>query len=95
MDDLMFTVGEDGTASFYDDTYDITIHCESQEEHDEVVRILQTTPEPLTDKEQRIFLSAMDREERVCNRVDVEMANQPLARVCREIVRKVKKALWT
>ena len=40
-DDIMLTIGDDGTASLYDDTYDITIHCESQEEQDEVKRILE------------------------------------------------------
>jgi len=45
-------------------------------------------PEPLTDKEQRIFLAAMKREEKVCKQVD------GLVRVCHEIKRKVKGALW-
>ena len=35
-------------------------------------------PEPLTDKEQRIFLAAMGREEKVCKQVDAE------CRDCRE-----------
>ena len=56
-------------------------------------------PELLTDKEQRIFLAAMGREEKVCKEVDAEMTREPyedsLVRVCREIERKVKKGLWT
>ena len=56
-------------------------------------------PEPLTDKEQRIFLAAMGREEKVCKEVDAEMTREPyedsLVRVCHEITRKVKGALWT
>lgn len=56
-------------------------------------------PEPLTDKEQRIFLAAMGREEKVCKEVDEEYTREPyedsLVRVCREIERKVKKTLWT
>ncbi len=56
-------------------------------------------PEPLTDKEQRIFLAAMGREEKVCKDVDEKYTREPyedsLVRVCREIERKVKKALWT
>ena len=56
-------------------------------------------PEPLTDKEQRIFLAAMSREEKVCKEVDAEMTREPyedsLVRVCHEITRKVKGALWT
>lgn len=56
-------------------------------------------PEPLTDKEQRIFLAAMGREMKVCEEVDRNYTREPyedsLVRVCREIERKVKKALWT
>ena len=56
-------------------------------------------PEPLTDKEQRIFLAAMGREEKVCEEVDRNYVNEPyedsLMRVCKEIRRKVKDALWT
>lgn len=43
-DDIMLTIGEDGNVTLYDDTYDITIHCESQEEQDEVKRVLQDIP---------------------------------------------------
>ena len=51
-DDIMLTIGEDGKASLYDDTYDITIHCESQEEQDEVKRILENIPHwiPVTER---------------------------------------------
>lgn len=56
-------------------------------------------PEPLTDKEQRIFLAAIGREEKVCKEVDAEMTREPyedsLVRTCHEIIRKVKGALWT
>ena len=55
-------------------------------------------PEQLTDKEQRIFLAAMGREEEVCKQVDEECCREPyedsLVRVCHEIIRKVKGALW-
>ena len=55
--------------------------------------------EPLTDKEQRIFLAAMCREEKVCEEVDRNYVREPyedsLMRVCNEIRRKVKGALWT
>ncbi len=54
--------------------------------------------EPLTDREQRIFLSAMGREERVCREVDAEHPNEnsedTLLSICRSITRKVKGALW-
>ena len=56
-------------------------------------------PEPLTDKEQRIFLAAMGREEKVCEEVDRNYVREPyedsLVRVCKEIRRKVRGALWT
>ncbi len=58
-------------------------------------------PEQLTDKEQRIFLAAMGREEKVCKQVDDECRNcrepyeDSLVRTCHEITRKVKGALWT
>jgi hypothetical protein len=57
-------------------------------------------PEQLTDKEQRIFLAAMGREEKVCKQVDEECRDcrepyeDSLVRVCHEIIRKVKAALW-
>ena len=43
---LRLIIGEDGVARAYDDTYDITIHCESAEEQDQVRNILtrQWTP---------------------------------------------------
>lgn len=54
--------------------------------------------EPLTDTEQRIFLSAMGREEKVCREVDAghprENYEDTLLSVCRSITRKVKGALW-
>ena len=57
-------------------------------------------PEPLTDKERRIFLAAMERERKVCKEVDREWRDcrEPyevsLVSVCNEIERKVKGALW-
>ena len=51
-DEILLTIGDDGKASLYDDTYDITIHCESQEEQDEVKRILENIPHwiPVTER---------------------------------------------
>ena len=65
-----------------------------------IERLPSAQPEPLTDKEQRIFLAAMSREEKVCKQVDEECRDcrepyeDSLVRVCHEIMRKVKKALW-
>ena len=38
---IMLVIGEDGVARQYDDTYDVTIHCESREEHDRIMKILE------------------------------------------------------
>ena len=57
--------------------------------------------EPFTDKEQRIFLAAMAREEKVCKEVDEECRDcrepyeDSLVKTCHEITRKVKSVLWT
>lgn len=55
--------------------------------------------ESLTDNEQRIFLAAMGREEKVCKKVDEKYPGQSyentLVWICKEITRKVKGALWT
>ena len=71
-------------------------------ENEQDMRVIarSTQPEPLTDKEQRIFLTAMAREEKVCKQVDDECRDRTpyevsLVHVCREIRRKVKGALWT
>lgn len=64
-----------------------------------VIDIPSVQPEPLTDKEQRIFLAAIGREEKVCEEVDRNYVREPyedsLMWVCKEIRRKVKGALWT
>ena len=60
-DGIMLTIEEDGNVSLYDDTYDITIHCESKEEQDEVRKILENIPhwipvtERLPEEEDSIF----------------------------------------
>lgn len=38
---ITLTLNEDGVAEVYDDTYDVTIHCESEEEQERVVGILE------------------------------------------------------
>lgn len=64
-----------------------------------ILRKLPPAHEPLTDKEQRIFLAAMGRERKVCKDVDDQYTHEPyevlLTKVCSEIERKVKKALWS
>lgn len=44
MSDVMeFVQNEDGTFSTYDDTYDIVIHCETEEEQKKVIERLKDT----------------------------------------------------
>ena len=65
----------------------------------EIQQLSSVHPEWLTDKEQRIFLAAMSREERVCKTVDKESAycivqyEDSLISICHEIKRKVLSAL--
>ena len=62
---------------------------------DIAIKALSVHPEQLTDSEKRIFLAAMGREEKVCKEVDAgEPYEDSLVRVCHEIIRKVKAALW-
>lgn len=84
----------------YDDIHEVATILKCNKE----IRIaLKNMPpaqlEPLTDKEQRIFLAAMGREEKICEEADRNCVREPyedsLMRVCREIRRKVKGALWT
>lgn len=51
-DGIMITIGDDGEATLYDDAYDITIHCESKEEQDEVRKALENMPHwiPVTER---------------------------------------------
>lgn len=34
-------MNEDGKAELYDNTWDVTIHCTSEEEHKRVIKMLQ------------------------------------------------------
>ena len=82
---------------------DYELGCVNQYDLDKLA--IETVPsaqpeEQLTDKEQRIFLAAMGREEEVCKQVDAECRDcrepyeDSLVRTCHEIIRKVKGALW-
>lgn len=41
-DGIQFILREDGTAEAYDDTYDITIHCTSEDEQREVLKKIES-----------------------------------------------------
>lgn len=58
--------------------------------------IVETKSEGLTDVEQRIFLAAMSREEKVCRQIDEDNKDGiNLVSVCHSIKSKVKKSsLW-
>lgn len=43
-DAINLMIRDDGVATIYDDTYDITIHCESEEEQRKVVELLKSIP---------------------------------------------------
>ena len=44
-DKLLLTFSEDGKATLYDSTYDITIHCESEEDREKAIeRINNSIP---------------------------------------------------
>lgn len=43
MSDVMEFINEDGTFSAYDDTYDVVIHCETEEEQKKVIERLKAT----------------------------------------------------
>lgn len=42
-DGMMFIQNEAGEFEKYDDTYDITIHCKSAEEHEKILNILENS----------------------------------------------------
>ena len=50
--ETMFVLTEDGEGIWekYDDTYDITIHCRSQEENERVMKIISEAAKTLKEK---------------------------------------------
>ena len=51
MSDVMeFVQNEDGTFSAYDDTYDIVIHCKSEDEQKKVIERLSTDWIPVSER---------------------------------------------
>ena len=47
-DSIQIYFDEDGVARAYDDTYDITIHCETEEEYNEAYQALERVSETTT-----------------------------------------------
>lgn len=77
-------------------TYDCRLQRESYESFEEQIAGCPLTDiDPLTDPEQRIFLAALGREEKICEEVDrSHPEGVSLMALCRSIRRKVKGALW-
>ena len=98
----------DGVDWYHQNQHGEMVHGANDDEHqawykaDDIYKAIESVPpaqpEQLTDKEQRIFLAAMGREEKVCKEVDDRNCREPyedsLVRICHEITRKVKGALW-
>ena len=89
----------DAMTKLIEDLFYGLANSDEEDDEDDVCdkSLPSAQPEPLTDKEQRIFLAAMGREEKVCKQVDEECREpyeDSLVRVCHEIIRKVKGALW-
>lgn len=42
-EEIQLIINKDGVAEIYDDTYDIVIHCKSQEEEDEAIKALKNS----------------------------------------------------
>ena len=92
----------DAVTKLIEDLFYGLANSDEEDDEDDVCdkSLPSAQPEQLTDKEQRIFLAAMDREEKVCKQVDEECRDcrepyeDSLVRVCHEIIRKVKGALW-
>ena len=92
----------DAMTKLIEDLFYGLANSDEEDDEDDVCdkSLPSAQPEQLTDKEQRIFLAAMDREEKVCKQVDEECRDcrepyeDSLVRVCHEIIRKVKGALW-
>ena len=47
-DSIQIYFDENGVAKAYDDTYDITIHCETEEEYNEAYQALERASETTT-----------------------------------------------
>lgn len=97
MDDLISRQAAiDAIRAFYDE---YIVYDNGKSIEDLISELPSAQPEPFTDEEKRIFLAAIWKEEKVCWKVDRNCMREPhevrLMHVCREIIRKVKGALWT
>lgn len=103
MEDYKEFVPKELVLSCFYDWIDTRGYMHSADE-DRTYQKIESLPsvelEPLTDKEQRIFLSAMAREEKICKEFESECRNcrepyeDSLVSICRHIIKKVKNTLW-
>lgn len=61
-DEMMLVQNKDGTFSAYDDSYDVVIHCKTEEEQKKVIERLESTSwipvdEKLPDPDKHILVS--------------------------------------
>lgn len=88
-----FGCDPDGKLVRYDDDKHYIPYVHYEDMVHAIKHLPSIQPEQLTDTEQRIFLAAMSREEKVCKKVDEE-CEISLVHICHEIIRKVKDVLW-
>lgn len=96
LEDAIEALGEEPTVWMDDDDY---AFGQRNQWRCDVTALEAVSPvhiEALTDDEQGIFLAAMAREKKICEKVDAEWSNENnnLVRICNAIERKVKAALW-
>lgn len=92
----------DAMTKLIEDLFYGLANSDEEDDEDDVCdkSLPSAQPEQLTDAEQRIFLKAIEREEKVCKKVDEEWGSGDeeceinLVHACHEIIRKVKGALW-
>lgn len=76
-DSINLIFDEDGVARIYDDTYDITIHCESQEEQDAVLAKLNRRWIPCSERlpeKDGIYIVCFDKGHLRKDEIQVETA---------------------
>ncbi len=74
---LKMIMGDDGIFREYNDEFDITIHCESKEEQDQVIKIFNQEYIPKEDLN-KIIVEMRSRLDGVNISLDVLVENDPL-----------------
>lgn len=74
--DLIVVMNEDGQFEEYDDAYDITIHCTSQEEYDSVVARLNAATEETSIRKNVKYL--LDKYTHEIEKLEEDLANDEI-----------------